>query len=223
MFASREVHAGLFQGALVGQQGRGSDGHMHRTLTGASRALQLDSLRGVSAQPRADGSTDVKSLDHTRLQGNGTLMHLDQDLGASPSTIPQSRSSSTPAISALTPNPALSAGSPQTREELAKLLEGMEFGKKITKLEITLSISIQITRTIVKMSRSVAPHNSPAPVLVIHCTRLPDHKGVLATPELKRWEPVDVQPHKQQYLYIVSETKKITINVTFKLIKVEKK
>lgn len=70
-------------------------------------------------------------------------MHLDQDLGASPATIPQSRSASTPASSL--PSSALSNGSPQTREDLAKLLEGMEFGKKITKLEITLSISIQVS------------------------------------------------------------------------------
>jgi hypothetical protein len=35
---------------------------------------------------------------------------------------------------------------------------------------------------------------------VIHCTGLPDHKGILVIPELKRWEPVDVQPHKQSYL-----------------------
>jgi hypothetical protein len=69
-------------------------------------------------------------------------MHLDQDLGASSATVPQSRSASTSAASA--PSSALSTGSPQTREDLAKLLEGMEFGSKITKLEITLSISIQV-------------------------------------------------------------------------------
>jgi len=69
-------------------------------------------------------------------------MHLDQDLGAAAATIPQNRSASTSA--AWAPSTALSGGSPQTREDLAKLLEGMEFGRKITKLEITLSISIQV-------------------------------------------------------------------------------